>query len=163
MVPLFIGLTLVNLLGLCAAGALGYASRHGYGVGPWHILAGAMAALTSCGVHCVVFTYFVATAKWVQHAVTVKRLDPSLTAPTRSFRAQAFPAAMLAIAVVFLTAFVGAAADNYHGRWHAWHHGLAIAALTINVLVALVEYRAIDRNARLIDGVLARIATGAAA
>jgi hypothetical protein len=163
MVVLFIGLTLVNLLGLCAAGALGYASRHGYAVGPWHILAGAMAALTCCGVHCVVFTYFVATAKWVRHAVTVKRLDPALAAPTRSFKAQAFPAAMLAMAAVFLTAFVGAAADNYHGRWHAWHHALAIAALAINVLVALVEYRAIDRNARLIDGVLARIAATATA
>ena len=161
MVPLFIGLTLVNLLGLGAAGALGYASRHGYAVGPWHILAGAMAALTCCGVHCVVFTYFVATAKWVQHAVTVKRLDPSLATPTRSFRAQAFPAAMLAIAVVFLTAFVGAAADNYHGRWHAWHHGLAVTAFAINVIVALIEYRAIDRNARLIDGVLARIGSTA--
>ena len=161
MIPLFIGLTLVNLLGLCTAGALGYASRHGYPVGPWHILAGAMAALTSCGVHCVVFTYFIATAKWVQHAVSVKRLDPALATPTRSFRAQAFPAALLAMATVILAAFVGAAADNYHGRWHAWHHGLAITALATNVLVALVEYRAIDRNARLIDGVLARI--GAAA
>jgi hypothetical protein len=163
MVVLFIGLTLVNLLGLCAAGALGYASRHGYAVGPWHILAGAMAALTCCGVHCVVFTYFVATAKWVRHAVTVKRLDPALAAPTRSFKAQAFPAAMLAMAAVFLTAFVGAAADNYHGRWHAWHHAMAIAALATNVIVALVEYRAIDRNARLIDGVLARIAATATA
>jgi integral membrane sensor domain MASE1 len=160
MIPLFIGLTLVNLLGLCTAGALGYASRHGYAVGPWHILAGAMAALTSCGVHCVVFTYFIATAKWVQHAVSVKHLDPALATPTRSFRAQAFPAALLAMASVILTAFVGAAADNYHGRWHAWHHGLAIAALATNVLVALVEYRAIDRNARLIDGVLARIGGG---
>ena len=157
MIPLFIGLTLVNLLALCAAGALGYASRAGYAVGPWHILAGAMAALVCCAVHCVVFTYFVATAKWVQHAVTVKRLDPSLVAPTRSFKAQAFPAALLAMAVVFITAVMGAAADNYHGRWHAWHHALAMTSLAVNVLVAAVEYRAIDRNARLIDGVLERI------
>lgn len=157
MIPLFIGLTLVNLLGLSAATALGYASRSGYAVGPWHILAGAVAALVCCAVHCVVFTYFVATAKWVQHAILLKRLDPALAAPTRSFKAQAFPAAIGAIAVVFLTAFVGAGADNYHGRWHAWHHGLAVGSLLTNVLVAAIEYRAIDRNARLIDGLLARI------
>ena len=138
MIPLFLGLTMVNLLSLCAAGALGYASRRGYAVGHWHILAGAMAALVCVAVHCVVFTYFVATAKWVQHAVTVKRLDPALAAPTRSFKAQAFPAALLAMAVVFVTAVVGAAADNYHGRWHAWHHTLALAALATNVLVGLV-------------------------
>ena len=157
MIPLFVGLTTVNLLGLCAAGALGYASRSGYAIGPWHILAGAMAALTCCGVHCVVFTYFAATAKWVRHAVSVKQLEPSLATPTRSFRAQAVPAALLAIAVVFLTAFVGAAADNYHGRWHAVHHALAVTSLVTNVLVALVEYRAIERNGRLIDGILERI------
>jgi len=160
MIPLFIGLTLVNLLGLCAAGALGYASKAGYAVGPWHILAGAMAALVCCGVHCVVFTYFVATAKWVQHAIAVKRLDPSLAAPTRSFKAQAFPAALLAMAITFVTTLAGAAADNYPGRWHAWHHALAAAALAVNVVVSLIEYRAIARNARLIDVVLARIGTG---
>ena len=162
MIPLFIGLTLVNLLGLCAAGALGYASRAGYFVGPWHILAGAMAALTCCAVHCVVFTYIVATAKWVQHAVAVKRLDPSLAAPTRSFKAQAFPAALLAMAAVVLTAFLGAAADNYHGRWHAWHHAMAVASVVVNVLVAFVEFRAIDRNGRLIDGVLKGIGSAPA-
>ena len=161
MIPLFISLTMVNLLGLCAAGALGYAARAGYAVGPWHILAGAMAALTCCGVHCVVFTYFAATSKWVQHAISVKHLDPSLATPTRSFRAQALPAALLAIAVVFLTAFIGAAADNYHGSWHAIHHALAVTALATNVLVAVVEYRAIDRNSRLIDGILRRIAAAA--
>ena len=62
MIPLFIGLTLVNLLGLAAAGALGYAAKRGYAVGPWHVLAGAMAAIICVAVHCVVFTYFAATA-----------------------------------------------------------------------------------------------------
>jgi hypothetical protein len=157
MIPLFIGLTLVNLLSLGAAAGLGYAARRGYAVAPWHILAGALAALTCCAVHCVVFTYFIATAKWVRHAVTVKSLDPALVSPTRSFKAQAFPAAMAAMAVVFATAVCGAAADNYHGRWHAWHHALAVASLAVNLLVALLEYRAIDRNGRLIDGVLATI------
>jgi hypothetical protein len=159
MIRLFIVLTLVNLLLLCAAGILGYAARAGYAVTPWHILAGAMAALACCGVHCVVFTYFAATSKWVQHAISVKHLDPSLAAPTRSFKAQAFPAAIFAIAVTFLAAFIGAAADNYHGPWHARHHVLAVASLATNVGVALVEYRAIDRNARLIDTILARISS----
>ena len=69
MIPLFVGLTLVNLLCLGVTMALGYwappASRH------LHILAGALSALVCCGVHCVVFTYFIATAKWVQHAIAV--------------------------------------------------------------------------------------------
>jgi hypothetical protein len=76
MIPLFIGLTLVNLLGLGTAAALGYAAKAGHPVGPWHVLSGALATLTCCAVHCVVFTYFAATSKWVRHAIEVKGLDP---------------------------------------------------------------------------------------
>lgn len=157
MIPLFLGLTLVNLLGLAVAGSLGYASGAGYAVGPWHVLAGALAALVCCAVHCVVFTYFVATAKWVQHAISVKGLDAALAAPTRSFKAQAFPAALLAMTATFLAAVAGAGADNFQGGWPRWHHALALAAFAVNAGAAAVEFRAISRNARLIDAVLERI------
>ena len=157
MIPLFIGLTAANLLALAAAAALGYAVQAGHPLSPWHILVGALAALCCCAVHCVVFTYFAATAKWVRHAISVKRLDPELAAPTRSFKAQAFPAAVLAMAVVFATAVLGAAADNYHGRWPGLHHALALLSVAVNAAVAFVEYRAIERNGRLIDQVLERV------
>jgi hypothetical protein len=55
------------------------------------------------------------------------------------------------------TAWSGAAADNYHGAAGAWHHGLVLVALVVNVIAAGVEYRAIVRNGRLIDGVLEKI------
>ena len=157
MIPLFLGLTLVNLLCLGTATALGYMSLSDAGESKGaHVLAGALGTLVCVGVHCVVFTYFIATAKWVQHAVLVKHLDASLVAPTRSFKMQAFPAALLAMAIVFATAVLGAARDNY-GIARGWHHGFAIASLAVNVAVAAVEYRAIARNARLIDTVLARV------
>ena len=153
MIPLFIGLSLVNLLCLTVAMVLGYyAPQSERGL---HILAGTLATLVCCGVHCVVFTYFIATAKWMQHAIAVKKLDATLAQPTRSFKMQAFPAALLAMASVFATAVLGAARDNY-GTPKAWHHGAAIVALLVNVTVALLEYRAIARNGRLIDTVLAR-------
>src|SRR5437773_6655485 len=154
MIPLFVGLSLVNLLCLGVTMALGYwappASRG------LHILAGALATLVCCGVHCIVFTYFIATAKWVQHAVTVKQLDPELTRPTRSFKMQAFPAALAAMTIVFAAAVTGAARDNY-GIARIWHHGFAILAVVTNFAVAVVEYRAIARNGRLIDGILQQI------
>jgi hypothetical protein len=156
MIPLFLGLTALNLLCLAAATLLG-AWVGGSARGGYHILAGAMASLVCCAVHCVVFTYFAATGKWVQHAVQVKSLDASLVQLTRSFRAQAFPAAMIAMAAVLLAAFSGAAADNYHGRAKQWHLGLSIAALGINAAAAVVEFRAISRNGRLIDEILSQI------
>lgn len=161
MVPLFVGLTLVNLVGLGTAAALGYAARSGYAAGSWHVLAGALASLVCCGVHCVAFTYFAATAKWVQHAIVVKHLDPALAAPTRSFKAQAFPAALLAMASTFAAAVAGAGADNFGGGWAGWHHAVAVGAIVVNVFVAGVELNAIRRNGRLIDDVLARIPAAA--
>lgn len=162
MIPLFVGLTLVNLVGLGTAAGLGYAAKAGYAVGPWHVLAGALAAIVCCAVHCVVFTYFVATAKWVGHAIAVKRLDPALGAPIRSFKAQAFPAAMLAMASTFAAAIAGAGADNFGRGWPPWHHALALGAIAVNVLMALVELRAIRSHGRLIDSVLALINAPAA-
>ena len=156
MLPLFAGVTLVNLLCLAVTMTLGYGALSGSHWGAYHQLAGALATITCCAVHCIVFTYFIATAKWARHAVTVRRLDPALIAPTRSFKAQAFPAALLAITSVFAAAISGAATYSYQIR-PTLHHALAIAALAINVMVAFVEYRAIARNGRLIDKVLARV------
>ena len=158
MIPLFLGLTLVNLLMLGVATALGYVvGRDPARWSPHHQLAGVLAAMTCVAVHCVVFTYFIATAKWVQHAVTVKRLDASLVAPTRSFKAQAFPAALSAMAVVFVTAVTGAATFSGYFRTATVHHALAVMSLLVNALVAVIEYRAISRNGQLIDSILARI------
>src|SRR5689334_16269654 len=129
MIPLFLGLSMVNLLCLGVAMGLGYfapANQRGM-----HILAGALATLVCCGVHCVVFTYFIATAKWVQHAIAVKHLDASLAEPTRSFKMQAFPAALIAMVSVFGAAVLGAARDNYMIGTR-WHHAAAIVAVAIN-------------------------------
>ena len=157
MIPLFLGLTLANILTLCVTGTLGYLGTTSAPARSWHTLAGALATLVACGVHCVVFTYFIATAKWVQHAVATRNLDPGFTTPTRSFRRQAFPAALLAMAITFAAAILGAAHDNFMVSRNV-HHATAVAAFVVNVLVAIIEYNAIARNGRLIDSVLAAVA-----
>ena len=160
MIPMFISLSIINLLCLGTAAALGYLSVYrDPWFQPWHTIPGVMATMTCCAVHCIVFTYFIATSKWVQHAISVKRLDPALAAPTRSFRAQAFPAALLAMAIVFAAAVLGAARDNY-ATPSAWHQSMALVSLGVNAAVSFVEYRAISRNGRLIDEVLESIERG---
>ena len=155
MIPLFLGLTLANLTALLATIALGYAAMPATSaLRSWHMLAGALTALLCVAVHCIVFTYFIATAKWIQHAATVKRLDADYTAPTRSFKAQAFPAALAAMAIVFITAVFGAATDNQIIS-PAWHHLLALTAFAVNLAAAAIEYNAISHNGQLIDQILA--------
>jgi hypothetical protein len=158
MIPLFVGITLVNLIALAATCALGYGVRAGHDLSPYHELVGVLATLACFAAHCIVFTYFMATAKWLQHAISVKQLDPALAEPTRSFKQQAFPAALLAMSVTFLAAVTGAITFSYRIS-PVWHHAFAIVALIANIAVALIEYRAISRNGRLIDDVLARIGT----
>ena len=155
MIPLFLGLTIANLVALLGTIALGYLGVTGSAtLRGWHMLAGALAVLLCIGVHCIVFTYFIATAKWIQHAVTVKGLDAAYLGPTRSFKAQAFPAALLAITAVFITAIFGAAVDN-HFVSAGWHHGLALTTVAINLAAAAFEFNAISRNGQLIDEILA--------
>lgn len=157
MISLFLGLTMFNLLCLLITAGLGYGVMlHGASIGPYHQLAGVLSAIVCCAVHCIVFTYFIATSKWLLHAIDVKRLDPSIATPTRSFRAQAFPAAISAMMIVFFTAIAGVLRLSY-GITPMIHHGLAIASFIVNLLVAAIEYRAIVRNGRLIDSVLLRI------
>ena len=93
--------------------------------------------------------------------VTVKGLDPAYLGPTRSFKAQAFPAALGAMAAVFVAAILGAATDNRMVS-PAWHHLMALAAVGVNLLAAAIEYNAISRNGKLIDRILADLPPGEA-
>jgi hypothetical protein len=69
---------------------------------------------------------------------------------------QAFPPALLAMTSAFIAALFGAASASY-GVSPIYHHALAWLAIAINALVAVAEYRAIARNGRLIDEILAKI------
>jgi hypothetical protein len=154
MIKLFTVLTVANWTGLLVALALGQTAARQWTAPQVHALSGIVAALLCCGVHCAVFTYFIATAKWVRHACTVKGLSDAFVQPTASFKAQAFPAALLAMASAFAAALSGVMVEN-DGAWPLWHALLSWAALAINGVVAWVEYAAIVRNANLIDQVLA--------
>ncbi len=156
MTMLFVILTVLNLICLLATAVLGYGNSVATDWSGYHQLAGALATICCCAVHCVVFTYFIATAKWIQHAVSVKKLATEHVGPTKSFRAQAFPAALLAMFSVFAAAVIGVITFSYRIN-PIYHTVTSIAAIAINVIVALVEYRAICRNGALIDGILAEI------
>ena len=104
----------------------------------------------------MVFTYFIATGKWIEHAILVKQLDPKIALPTRTFKAAAFPAALGSMTLAITTAIIGAAVDNQYLS-PAWHHVLAMLLLVGNLGAAFVEYRAIRDNGVLIDTILAQI------
>ena len=151
MIALFLGLMLANFVCLIATAVVGYT-----GAMHWHRLFGALAAIVCCGVHCVVFTYFIATGKWIEHAILVKGLLTNLALGTRPLRRGAFAAALSIITLAIATAIVGAAVDNLYLS-PIWHHVLSMVLLAGNLGAAIVEYRCIRDNGLLIDDILARI------
>src|SRR5438046_320880 len=146
MILLFLGLMLANFTCLIIVSFLGYG-----GPGPGHRLFGALAAIVCVGVHCVVFTYFIATGRWIAHAIWIKQLEPTLAAPTRPLRKAAFAAALSMMTLAILTAIIGAAVDNQYLS-PPWHQVLAILLLAGNILAGLVEFHAIRGNGLVIDG-----------
>jgi hypothetical protein len=151
MTVLFLGLMLANFVCLIATAVVGYT-----GVMHWHRLFGALAAIVCCAVHCVVFTYFIATGKWIEHAILVKGLEAKVAEPTRPLRRGAFAAALSIITLAIATAIVGAAVDNFYLS-PPWHHVMAMGLLAGNVGAGIVEYRCIRDNGLVIDDILARI------
>src|SRR5688572_9668223 len=99
MTVLFLGLMLANFICLIATAVVGYA-----GMTAWHRLFGALSAIVCCGVHCVVFTYFIATGKWITHAILVKSLEPAVAEPIRPLRRAGFAAALSIILLAITTA-----------------------------------------------------------
>src|SRR5438552_16874946 len=92
MLILFIGLMLGNFACLIATAVMGYA-----GAMAGHRLFGALAAIVCCRVHCGVFTYFIATGRWIAHGIWVKQREPTVAEPTRPLRKAASAAAVSSI------------------------------------------------------------------
>lgn len=156
MLQLFAFLTTLNIAALIATAAMGYAAVGRVIPASVHTVAGVIALILCVAVHCIVFTYFMATNKWAQHAMLVKRLDPAMFVPSRSFRSRAFAAALVAMGAVFIAAMFGAWVDA-HQSGPAFHQIAAMTAIFVNFLAALIEARSIQGNGQLIDGILAAI------
>jgi len=159
MIPLFLGLTAANLLLLSTIFALGLAVSHGDGSTTmyqhhvtWAVAAGLLATLC----HSVVYTYFMATSKWLAAAADKAGLDAKayITAPSNRKKMALF-IIMTPVLVTMLTMCGGAAADTFQ-RWPAGLHlGLGIATLLVNLGAAVWEFRLIRAQGKTMDQALA--------
>jgi hypothetical protein len=170
MIPLFLGLSAANLLllaivfglGLFAVDPAGKATTmYGY-----HLVMGFAAGLLTALAHLAVYTYFMATSKWLNAAADKAGLDPArYVSPALARKRRVLPVALGAIGVTMLAMFAGAAADPTVRPWWPAEVHLATAALAIaaNALGALMEYRLIRDQGALMDLALAVFNTDAAA
>lgn len=160
MIPLFLGLAGANLLLLGIVFGLGL-----FGVDPdglasglrvYHATLGITCGLMGSLAHLSVYTYFMATCKWLQVAADKRNLDENYyVAPALKRKKRVLMLVMAAILATMLAIFLGAAADSSAGALGNAHFAAAVAAVGVNLMATLSQYAHIRVQSRLMDEALA--------
>jgi hypothetical protein len=164
MTRIFLTLATVDGLALAIAFALGCWSKLTDGLHTadgilyvLHFLTGLFTAVGTLLTHCLIFTYFLGTGRWVKEVTLAYALpDEPWHKRTRELKRLTFPAALAAMLVTIATAAGGAGAQMQSWPWQV-HLGLAIAALIINLWAFRLEYRTVTENAGILDAVLREV------
>lgn len=122
-----------------------------------HFVLGLCTALAILLVHCIIFTYFLGTGRWVKEVTLAYRLpDVPWHKATRELKRATFPPALFSMLIVIATAAAGAGAQLTEWPW--WIHAvLAFLTVVINLWAFGVEYRNVTANAQVILDVLAEV------
>ena len=158
MARLFRILAILNILALLVTFAVGAASKF------WdhelflsHFTLGLFTAIGTLLVHCLIFTYFLGTGRWVKEVGLAYRLpDGDLPRRTRELKRNTFPPALFAMLITIATAAAGQGAFLLGWPWYL-HGGLALVTLAVNLWAFRVELRHLADNVRLLDAVMAEV------
>lgn len=161
MIPLFIGLSAANLFLMVGVFILGTMSLDTSNMPtfmfPYHQAIGVAAGLVCTLTHVVVYTYFMATTKWLRAATDKANLDPAIFIEhAASRKRRSLPVCMLPIVFMMLAMFAGA--GSYPHESALWprevHLVSAILAIAVNLVAATVQYILIRDQNKLMDGAL---------
>ncbi|MBI4397592.1 MAG: hypothetical protein HY586_00525 [Candidatus Omnitrophica bacterium] len=156
MLPIFIGLAASNTILLFLT--LGTGAQFASGQVPFgsHFAAGVFTALFTCGVHSIVFTYFIGTGKWIKEEVAKARLKADDWIPqTKKFKMQTSPIALYCIMAIVITAISGATVkSNAAAFWYWLHKSAAYFTLVLNLCAFYIEGKVIRENSRLLENAL---------
>jgi hypothetical protein len=163
MTRIFLVLAGLDALALLASYGVGVASKLRDGLHSpdqlylVHFSLGLFTAILTLLVHCLIFTYFLGTGRWVKEVGLAYRLpDEPLPKRTRDLKRQTFPPALAAMLVTIATAAAGTGAQMEVWPWHV-HATLATLALLVNGWAFAVEYRNVTTNAGIIEDVMREV------
>lgn len=160
MIRIFSVLAVANAIGLLGSFALGWVSKsRGAMMNPddsvfmLHFLCGLFTAVATLLVHCLIFTYFLGTGRWVREVSLAYDLpDAPLYKTTRELKRQTFPPALFAMLSTMAAAAAGAGRQLQDWPWQI-HFGLAVIAILINFGAYWIEWRSLRIN----DGILKQV------
>jgi hypothetical protein len=158
MARIFVILAGIDSLALAASFGVGTASRFAdHSLFMAHFTLGLFTALLTLLVHCLIFTYFLGTGRWVKEVGLAYDLpDAGLPRLTRELKRWTFPPALFGMLITIATVAAGAGADRDGWPWQI-HFTLALATLAINAWAFGVEYRNVRANARVLDEVMREV------
>ncbi len=164
MIPLFLGLSIANLILLATVFGLGLfatdAQHKTTGVYSYHISLAFASGMMVLLTHLAFYTYFMATTKWLAAASDKANFPMDrFAAPAYGAKRRAMRVAMTAILLTMLAMFAGAAADPTVRPW--WpgevHMFAAIVAIVANAFCVWIESDMIKSQRRLMDEALAEL------
>jgi hypothetical protein len=164
MTRIFTTLALTDSLALLVTFALGCWSKFGGGVRDettsvylLHFLFGVFTGIGTLLVHCLIFTYFLGTGRWVREVTLAYYLpDEPLYKRTRELKRLAFPIALAAMLLTIATSAAGAGVQLQGWNWII-HFSLGIATLVVNLIVFRREYLYVSENGTIIEKVLVEV------
>lgn len=122
-----------------------------------HFYFGLATALGVLLVHCLIFTYFLGTGRWVKEVGIAYGLpDENLPRITRELKRGTFPPALFSMLITIATAAAGAGAQLQEWPWFV-HATLAFLTLAINLWAFRIEHRNLTKNAWVIEEVLREV------
>jgi hypothetical protein len=122
-----------------------------------HVYLGILSGITTLGVHCLIFIYFLGTGRWVKEVALAYHIpDYPLPRLTRDLKRRTFPPALLAMLVPIATSATGAGVATHGWPWIV-HFTLAIATLVVNAWAFRIEYRNVTINAGIINDVMREV------
>jgi hypothetical protein len=158
MTRIFTTLAATNALALLLTFGFGCASAFfDHDLYMLHFYLGLFTAIGTLLVHCLIFTYFLGTGRWVKEVAQAYGMpDRPWPKMTRELKRQTFPPALFAMLITIAAAAAGAGVQLRVWHWLI-HAALAVATLVINGWAFVVEYRNVGINACAIEAVLTEV------
>lgn len=161
MPRIFTILACLDAFFLLASYALGLISKFQDGVNRqdtqifwYHFLFGLTAGMVTLLVHCLIFTYFLGTGRWVKEVKLAYGLpDEPLPKLTRELKRRVFPPALYSMLTAVATGAAGAAAQMKVWPWYV-HFTLATFTVLVNMWAFRVEYRCLMLNVGVLEDVM---------
>lgn len=165
MTRIFTTLAILNTLALLLSYGFGVVSKlRGSLLNPladdtylYHFLLGLGTAVLTLLVHCLIFTYFLGTGRWVKEVTLAYGLpDAPWHKETRDLKRLVYPVALAAMLITIATAAAGMGAQRQEWPWLV-HATLGTLTLLVNLWAFRFEYRRVSRNTEVLDQVMAEV------